>query len=112
VNNADSEIVNLCSIDGEVDIGCVIDGETLGIEAAEGYLQDPAANSDDPTEPSSTSGGEGDETDTGNDGNGGGDTALGTITSNLQDSSRSGSHGDPHCTFLSKQITSAFVFVS
>jgi hypothetical protein len=33
---------------------------------------------------------------------GDGDTTHGTITSNLQDSSRSGSHGDPHCTFLSK----------
>jgi hypothetical protein len=39
VDNADEDIKEQCTVDGEVDIGCVIDGVTLGTEAADLYLE-------------------------------------------------------------------------
>jgi hypothetical protein len=39
VDNADEDIKKQCTVDGEVDIGCVIDGVTLGTEAADLYLE-------------------------------------------------------------------------
>jgi hypothetical protein len=39
VDNAAEDIKEQCTVDGEVDIGCVIDGVTLGTEAADLYLE-------------------------------------------------------------------------
>jgi hypothetical protein len=39
VDNAHEDIKEQCTVDGEVDIGCVIDGVTLGTEAANLYLE-------------------------------------------------------------------------
>jgi hypothetical protein len=77
VDNADEDIKEQCTVDGEVDIGCVIDGVTLGTEAADLYLEViENANTVSITE-SPTSG------------------PTSAPTGQLSESS--GSQGDPHC---------------
>jgi hypothetical protein len=77
VDNADETCNNKCTVDGEVDIGCVIDCVTLGTEAADLYLEVVEnANTVSITE-SPTSGP--------------------TSGPTAQMSESSGSLGDPHC---------------
>lgn len=85
VTNPDPAIEAIC----QGDIGCLIDGETLGAEAAEGFLEDFAEKDDDDDD-------EFDDDDDDDDG----DAASGTSTVNDDGDQicRASGYGDPHMT--------------
>jgi hypothetical protein len=77
VDNAHEDIKEQCTVDGEVDIGCVIDGVALGTEAANLYLDVVKNANTAPITESPTSG------------------PTSARTGKSLESS--GSQGDPHC---------------
>jgi hypothetical protein len=101
VDNADEDIKEQCTVDGEVDIGCVIDGVTLGTEAADLYLEvienaNTVSITESPTS-GPTSAPTAGPTSAPTSGPTSAPTSGPTSAPTGQLSESSGSQGDPHC---------------